>query len=93
MAEGNDSHLESVYSTLLETLEGKQREQLVKCMEAPEAALRIALQEGEDALEELEQVRGAPVLLTVHAFPFYSRVSVACAPPQPAGSSVRCLRL
>ena len=56
MANNDDAQLEARYAVLLETLEGDQRELLVKSMEAPDQTLRKVIQLHEDELEELEQV-------------------------------------
>ena len=56
MAKNDDAQLETRYAVLLETLEGDQRAQLVKSMQAPDETLRKVIQLHEDELEELDQV-------------------------------------
>lgn len=58
MAEGisNEVQLEALHKTLLETLDGEQRAQLVKSMEEPEKAFRSTMQQQDDEMQDVEQV-------------------------------------
>lgn len=56
MTDSIEAQLEGQYKSLLATLQGEKRAQLVKSLEEPDEALRQVTVQQEDIMEEIEQV-------------------------------------